>query len=254
MRIALIADIHGNLPALEAVLAEIAAEPIDRIVCLGDVASLGPQPREVLARLRALGCPVVMGNTDAEVLDPAAPHDAPDEDARRIREINAWTAGLLSEEDKAYLRSFQPTVAVDLGDGATLLCYHGSPRSFNDRLMPDTPHDTLDAWFADHPAAALYAGGHTHNQMLVRHGKALVLNPGSVGLPFDTVPPGAGTRNPAWAEYAVVESDGGQVRVEFRRTPFDVAALLRAARESGMPHADWWSADWDMPSRDRLDA
>lgn len=245
MRVAIISDIHGNLPALEAVLAEIAAERMDRVVCLGDVAAFGPQPREVIARLRALGCPVVMGNTDAEVLDPTTPDGAPDEDSHRFLELNAWTAGLLSEEDKAYLRSFQPTIAVDLDGGATLLGYHGSPRSFDDRLTPETGHDTLGAWLGSHPAA-LYAGGHTHLQMLIRHGKALVLNPGSVGLPFDTYPRGASTRNPAWAEYAVVESDRRRLRVELRRTPFDVAALLRAAHESGMPHADWYSADWDM--------
>ncbi|HEX5442031.1 MAG TPA: metallophosphoesterase family protein, partial [Ktedonobacterales bacterium] len=69
-KIAIIADIHGNLPALEAVLAAVAAEGVERIVCLGDVATLGPQPREVIARLRTLGCPVVMGNTDAILLAP----------------------------------------------------------------------------------------------------------------------------------------------------------------------------------------
>jgi len=67
-KIAILADIHGNLPALDAVLAQIDAEGIERVVCLGDVATLGPQPREVIARVRALGCPVVMGNTDAILL------------------------------------------------------------------------------------------------------------------------------------------------------------------------------------------
>jgi predicted phosphodiesterase len=248
MRVAIISDIHGNLPALDAVLAEIDADRVDRVVCLGDVASLGPQPREVIARLRVLGCPVVMGNADADVLDPLAPEDVPNEDFRRLRELDVWMAGLLSADEKGYLRSFQPTVEADLGGGVNLLCYHGSPRSFNDRLLPTTDSETLDTWLGGHPAA-LYAGGHTHLQMLVRHRKALVLNPGSVGLPYDTVPvpPDTSTRNPAWAEYAIVESGRGRLRVELRRTPFDVAALLRAARDSGMPHADWWSADWDAP-------
>ena len=64
-KLTILADIHGNLPALEAALAEIAAEGVEHVVCLGDVAMLGSQPHEVIARLRALGCPVVMGNTDA---------------------------------------------------------------------------------------------------------------------------------------------------------------------------------------------
>ena len=67
-KIAILADVHGNLPALEAVLAEIATEGIERIICLGDLATLGPQPHEVIARLRGLECPVVMGNTDADLL------------------------------------------------------------------------------------------------------------------------------------------------------------------------------------------
>jgi len=245
MRIVLIADIHGNLPALNAVLAEIAAEPVDQLVCLGDVAATGPQPREVLQRLRELGCPVVMGNADATLLAPPQP-SASDETTRRIEEISVWGATQLSPEDKSYiLHTFQPTIAVSLPGDEQLLCYHGSPRSFDDRLLPSTDGETLDSWFTGH-AATLYAGGHTHTQMLVRHHRALVLNPGSVGLPFDTFPPGPGTRNPAWSEYAVVTvGGGGPLFVEFRRTPFDLAALLAAAQSSGMPHAAWWASDWD---------
>jgi putative phosphoesterase len=245
MRIALIADIHGNLPAFEAVLAEIAAEPVDQIVCLGDVLSFGPQPHEVLARLRALGCPVVMGNADADVLHPPA-LDGMEGGRRRLGDMDVWTHSRLTEDEQTYMRGFQPTVEVNLGSGRALLCYHGSPRSFNDRILPETSHETLDEWLAGHDAA-LYAGGHTHLQMLVRHRKALVLNPGSVGLPYDTHPPtlDKGARNPAWAEYAIVEAEGARLRVALRRTPFDVAALLRAARVNGMPHAEWWASDWD---------
>jgi predicted phosphodiesterase len=247
MRIALIADIHGNLPALEAVLAEIAAQPVDQIVCLGDVLSFGPQPHEVLARLRALGCHVVMGNADADALDPPA-LDGMEGDRRRLGDMDVWTHSLLTEDEQAYMRSFQPTVTVDLDGERTLLCYHGSPRSFRDRILPETPHETLDEWFAGRDSA-LYAGGHTHLQMLVRHRRALVLNPGSVGLPYDTHPPTSdrGARNPAWAEYAVLTLEGGRMHVDLRRTPFDTDALLRAARTNGMPHVEWWSSDWDLP-------
>jgi putative phosphoesterase len=245
MRVAVIADIHGNLQAWEAVLAEIAAEAVDQTVCLGDVASFGPQPREVIARLRALGCPVVMGNADADVLNPPSLDGL--EGVRSIfGELDQWTHDLLSEDELAYLRGFQPTVVIDLGGGKTLLCYHGSPRSYEDRIVPETPRETLDEWFGDH-AAAIYAGGHTHLQMLARHHTALVINPGSVGLPYDTTPPAEAIHNPAWAEYALVEVAGERLRVDLRRTPFDTAALTRAARENGMPHAEWWAQDWDVP-------
>src|SRR5882724_189823 len=100
MRIGLIADIHGNLLALETVLDELAREGVNELICLGDVASLGPQPAEVLARLRALGCPVVMGNTDAWLLTPPA-GDAAEEEDRSMYRLNAWCAAQLSSRDRA---------------------------------------------------------------------------------------------------------------------------------------------------------
>ncbi|WIG60757.1 MAG: Diadenosine tetraphosphatase related serine/threonine protein phosphatase [Ktedonobacterales bacterium] len=246
MRIAIISDIHGNLIALNAVLDDLAREPLDQIICLGDVASFGPQPAEVVARLRAAGCPVVMGNADAELLTPGAP--AADETLRRLQEIDVWCAAQLSTADRAYISSFQPTISVTLDTGASLLCYHGSPQSFNDPIRTTTSDDDLARYFSGF-SAQLFAGGHTHIQMLRRYRDALVLNPGSVGLAYDRVPsPGvadATVRNPPWAEYAILTVAGGRLGVDLRRVPFDVAALLRAARASGMPHAAWWCADWD---------
>src|SRR5437763_11626022 len=114
-KIAILSDIHGNLPALEAALAEIAAEGIERVVCLGDVATLGPQPHEVMARLRALRCPVVMGNTDA-VLLPLPGDVSPPEDVWRDEDAEAWCAAQLTADDRAYLRTFAPTITLSLGD------------------------------------------------------------------------------------------------------------------------------------------
>src|SRR3954453_814417 len=99
MTIALIADIHGNLAALEAVLDALRAEPADEIVCLGDVAATGPHPHEVLRRLQGLGCPMVMGNADAELRDGPPPAAETDEDARRITDISRWCAAQLDDAD-----------------------------------------------------------------------------------------------------------------------------------------------------------
>jgi predicted phosphodiesterase len=243
-RIGIFGDIHGNMVAFAAVLAALQAEGIERLVCLGDVAASGPQPRAVVQRLRALRCPVVMGNADEEVLNPPDPAASADEDTRRIREINRWTAAQLSADERAFVASFASTVTIPLADGGSLLCYHGSPRSYDDILLSATPAEELDALLGDATATVL-AGGHTHQQMLRRHHKALVINPGSVGLAFDRVPPGPGTRNPSWAEYAVLTCGAGDLRVELRRARFDGVALVAAARASGMPHAEWYVSDWD---------
>lgn len=243
MRIALISDIHSNLVALEAVLADIAAQGVERIVCLGDVGLIGPQQPETIARLRALDCPVVIGNCDAWMLDPL-PVEPKDEDGRKLHAGNLWAASQLTPEDHDYVRSFQPVIEIPLDDdGGLLLCYHGSPRSFDEQIVPSTSDEQLMDMFAG-TAARVYAGGHTHQQMLRRHGQSLVVNPGSVGLPFDRVPPSPDTRNPAWAEYAILTMAGEQLSVDLRRVPFDLSALVRAAYESGMPHVDWWVAGW----------
>jgi predicted phosphodiesterase len=244
-RIGIFSDMHGNAVAFEAVLAALRAEGIEQFVCLGDVAATGPQPREVVQRLRELSCPVVMGNTDDHVLTPPAP-DSDDEHTIRIREIDQWSAAQLSPDERAFVASFAPTVTLPLADGGSLLGYHGSPRSYNDILLPTTPTEKLDALLGEASARVL-AGGHTHQQMLRRHHQALVVNPGSVGLPVDRIPADAGARNPAWAEFAVLTSGGdGSLRIELRRIPFDVQALLEAVRASGMPHAEWYAADWDI--------
>ena len=243
-RIAILADIHGNLSALEAVLAEIAAESIERIICLGDVANLGPQPREVIARMRGLGCPVVMGNTDADLLALAR-----DESAMGAVwgndnfDFDQWCAARLTDEDLAYLRTFQPMISVPLGDGATLLCYHGSPRSYDERITAETTDGALHEMLAETPAQ-LYAGGHTHQQLLRRYRDTLVLNPGTVGFAKDAISPAALVSNPSWAEYAIIASDGGQLDVSLRRVRFDLDAHFAALDASGIPRIYWRKGDW----------
>src|SRR5215207_5817952 len=98
MRVALISDIHGNLIALDAVLDDLEREQVDQIVCLGDVAEAGPQPAQVLARLRALSCITVMGNTDIQLLT-RAPNPPRDADTPRVNDIVQWCADQLSALD-----------------------------------------------------------------------------------------------------------------------------------------------------------
>lgn len=243
MRVGIIADLHGNVVALDAVLAALRRDGVDRLVCLGDIAA-GPQPRQVLARLRALGCPTAMGNADAELLTPPDPATAADEDARRWADIARWCAGELSADDRATLRGFPPTIEVQLGAAGALLACHGSPRSFDEAIRPTTPDPELDEMLAN-VAATIVAAGHTHLQGVRRHRDLILLNPGSVGLPLDRLPPASPVRNPPWAEYAVVTAADGALGLDLRRVPFDAARFVDATLASGMPHAAWYVADWE---------
>jgi hypothetical protein len=161
-------------------------------------------------------------------------------------EIDRWCDAHLSPRDVAFLRTFQPTITVPLAPDATLLCFHGSPRSNTEIIVATTPDSELDAMLAGTTAAVL-AGGHTHEQMLRRHKGAIIMNPGSVGLPFERTVAG-GARNPPWAEYALVEWQDGALTVMLRRVPYDVTPLIGAARRGGMPHAEWWVQGWLSPA------
>lgn len=239
MRVALISDIHGNLTAFETVLAALEHEAVDQVVFLGDAVSTGPQPHECLQRLRDLGCPCVMGNGDAEILD-LKPPKKPGLDYQRFYEIDCWCAAQLTPDDCAMLASFRPTVELSLG-GATLLCYHGSPRSYDECVQPTTPDDELDAMFTGQTALVL-VGGHTHIQMLRRYRESYLINPGSVGLAYEV--DAAGTaHNRAWAEYALLDVMDGALAFQLRRLPYDGQAVVRTAVERGMPHAAWWGRD-----------
>ncbi len=230
MRVALISDLHGNLTALETVLDDLARMRPDRVLCLGDVAATGPRPRETVERLREVGCPVVMGNADEELLWPIP--DAEGEEERRIVEIDRWCAEQLTPEHLDYLRGFRPTLELSLGSGRMLLCFHGSPRSFDDAIVATTPEEELARMLSGHEAAVM-AGGHTHEQFVRQREKTTLLNPGSVGL------------NPPVAEYALVHLGGGRLAVELHRLPLDAAKVRRDALDSGMPHARWWAGLWE---------
>jgi hypothetical protein len=150
MKIALIADIHANLVSFEAVLADVERANVDQVICLGDVAATGPQPRETLGRLRTLGCPVIMGNADAWLLNPQPPDDTGAE-ARMTFEISRWCAEQLLDEDLEYIRTFHTTLEVSLGERGTLLCFHGSPRSYDEIIVATTSEVHLSSYQSTSP-------------------------------------------------------------------------------------------------------
>lgn len=233
MLVALISDVHGNLVALDTVLSDLERERPDGTVCLGDVAATGPQPREAVERLRALGCPVVMGNADEELFRPlrSVPPRAASKDGRRVWEIDRWCTARLSPENLEYLRGFRPTVDLSLGHGRMLLCFHGSPRSFDDVIEATTPDGELDRMLSGHEATVM-AGGHTHVQFVRRRRETTMLNPGSADL------------NPPGAEYALVASERDRLRIDLRCLVLPNDEIRRTALESGMPHAEWWASFW----------
>jgi putative phosphoesterase len=205
MRIAALYDIHGNLPALEAVLAEVEAEAPDAIVVGGDLAP-GPLVTECLERLQALNARFVMGNGDREVVEGREEHGA------------AWVAARLSAAQRDALAACEPVVRL----GNALFC-HGSPRSDTEIITRITPEERLEPMLAGVEEPVVVCG-HTHQQFDRRVLGKRVVNAGSVGMPYE------GTAAAFWL---MLGPD-----VALRRTDYDVEAALERLLASGFPEVD----------------
>ena len=215
MRIAVLSDVHGNLPALEAVLAEVEDEGFDLIVSGGDVVA-GPMPRECLERLAGLGDRIrwVMGNADREVVDAfdGATADDPDDPALVAAH---FAAARLDRTHRDLLASFAPTVTVP---GRVLVC-HGTPASDTAIVTPRVTPGRLAEVVAG-VEEPVVVGGHVHLQFLQRSGPTLWANAGSVGMPYEGAP-GA-----YWLALTAEAPD-------LRRTLYDVQAAEGALRATG---------------------
>ena len=217
MRVAALYDIHGNLPALEAVLRDVRDAGVDHIVVGGDVLP-GPMPRESLAYLQALDLPVqfIRGNGDREVIAPtgAVPEI--------YRESMEWNAGQLRPEDTRMLAAWPLTLRLSIdGIGDVLFC-HATPRNDTEIFTRQTPDEPLLPIFGV-LGVALAVCGHTHMQFDRTIGAVRVVNAGSVGMPFGE--PGA---------YWLLLGPG----VELRRTSYDLAAAAKRIRATAYPKAD----------------
>ena len=213
MRVAALYDVHANLPALEAVLAELDAETI----LVGGDAVLGPMPKQTLALLREWGATFIRGNCDREVV---APGEGDEVWTRRAR----WAREQLDEDDLAFLRNLPHPLALEVdGLGEVLFC-HGSPRSDEEILTAITPPKRLDP-ILDGVTQDLVVCGHTHAQFDRLVGDRRLVNAGSVGMAYEGEPGVA-----AWAMLGPT--------VELRRTPYDVETAVALIRETGFPDAD----------------
>ncbi len=239
MHLAIISDIHGNCFALDQVLKDIQRQGIEHVICLGDAIQGGAQPAETLQRLRELRCPIVMGNADAWLI--TGRETSPNEQANeRQHMVRAWSLAQLSDDDVVFIQQFKPTIEFPLEAGKRLLCFHGSPHSFDDIILPDTPDERVRQLLAGFDATFL-AGGHTHTQQVRRVHQRWYVNPGSVSLAYNwelsNMAQGHMRADP-WADYAIVSSEGDSLGITFRHVPFDVAELARIIRASGRPYAE----------------
>lgn len=221
MRVAALYDIHGNLPALEAVLADVRASGADRIVVGGDVLP-GPMPRECLELLGVSSIPVdyIRGNGDREtisarrgVMSAAIPE--------AIREVMLWNASQLLETDVVRIDQWPAMIKMPRGSGIVLFC-HATPRNDTEIFSAATAEAKLRGIFEPLRVPVVVCG-HTHMQFDRMVGSTRVINAGSVGMPFQA--PGA--------YWLLIDEE-----IELRRTDYDLAAAAERVRRTGYPDAE----------------
>jgi putative phosphoesterase len=218
MRIAVLADVHGNLPALRAVLAELDREGVEAIVVAGDVAG-GPLVRDCLDLIAARPEPThwVKGNAEREAVAAFDGESVSDDAAGRSA---AWSAAQLDERWRDELAGWP----IALGFDGIVFC-HGTPRSEDEMLTRKTPDDAMLEALAD-AGGRLVVGGHIHQQQLRRiEGHLVYANPGSIGIPYE---------GRAGAFWMVI--DGGVP--ELRTTVYDVGAAVDELAASGFADLD----------------
>lgn len=239
MRIAIISDMHGNDFAFEKVEADIKAQGVDSVVCLGDAIQGGAQPASVVSRLRKMNCPVVMGNADDWLITgiESGKDAIPPERLKKMDAIREWSLSQLSDDDLKFMKAFQPTVTINLETDLDLLCFHGSPTDFDDVILPTTSEEDFLKFLGAFNKNIL-AGGHTHTQQIRRCGERFFLNPGSIGLPFSSYQTDGKFHVDAWAEYAILTTEKDNIGVQFRRLNYDANDLIEIYKKSGRPFVE----------------
>jgi predicted phosphodiesterase len=225
-RLAIISDIHGNLPALEAVLADIDAQGIPEIYHLGDLVGYNPFPNETVALIAQQQIPGITGNYDQAVLG-LVPDPIGELLNAKItpmgREIYAWTVREVTSQSREFLGA-QPGLRSLARGRWRLLLTHGSPRHIKDYVRPSWPDEMVGDLLSEVQEDILLTG-HTHIPVVRQVNGKWLVNPGSVGFPKDGNPQAA---------YAVLEL-GEEFTVCIRRVEYDIERTIQAIRERGLP-------------------
>jgi putative phosphoesterase len=221
---AVVSDVHGNLPALEAVLADCDKQSVDRVWNLGDFVGYVPFPNEVIELLRKRCQTSIIGNYDLKVLsftENSAKWKIKKSDEKYIS--FKWNSMALTKESRRYLEGLPKTKRLEVG-GVSVLLTHGSQASEEEGLIADTPAERLRE-LAKMAGTDVVLCGHTHKPMIRREGRVLFVNAGSVGRP-------EGDRR---ATYAILRFANGRVRADHRLVEYDIEQSAEAIRAAKLP-------------------
>ena len=224
--VAVLSDVHGNLPALEAVIAELEKQSIESILVAGDLIG-GPNPNEVIELLKSLGCTMIAGNMDLDFLRLAR-GEAPKE-WYSLKQYGTWrwTNEQVKPEVRQFLESLPEQQVIHIGDTAPIRLVHGSPRSPYEGIFPDSDPDFFEAILQETPEQVLVCG-HIHVAWKKRIQGKLIINPGAVSAPLSGHP---------GAHYALLDYTNEEWEVTHKRIRYDTIKIRKAYIESGLLEA-----------------
>ena len=226
MRLAVFSDIHGNLPALEAVLGDIRSRGVDGVYCLGDLVGYAPFPNEVTERIRREHIPTIMGNYDDGVGfdrdECGCAYREADERLRGQQSLE-WTKARVTPDNKSFLRTLVPEIRLGL-EGKRLLLVHGSPRKMNEYLFEDRALSSFQRLAAS-SNADIIVFGHTHKPYVKEVDGVRFVNAGSVGKPKDG----------DWRACYVLLTPDPAAPVQFIRVEYDIDRAMTAIRNTTLP-------------------
>ncbi len=227
-RVAVITDIHGNLPALQASLVAIEQIGVDAIYCGGDLVGYGPHPNEVCAVIAERSIPTIYGNYDyaiARDLEDCGCAYVTLHDRELGQQSVTWTLAHTDQSAKEFMRELPFDLRFQMGDVAVHLV-HGSPRKVNEYLFEDKPARLYER-LAGAEDARVLVFGHTHQPWIHTYGGVRFVNCGSVGKPKDGDPRAA---------FALLQLDAsGALQASIERVPYDAEAVARAVSAAGLP-------------------
>jgi putative phosphoesterase len=226
MRIALLADLHANLPALRAVMNDVTNIGCDAVWCAGDVVGRGPHPNEVIEELRRLELPTVQGNWDEACSmnreQTGSIWATPHAEAQGHASL-AWTCQQLTDENRTWLRNLPASLRLEV-EGRTALLFHGTPLKQTEYLWEDRPSRYFSRIASDE-GDDLFCFGHTHQSFHRRVGRSHFVAAGSVGC---------GAADDARARYAVIYVSGADTVVGFRSVEYDHLSVVRDLTATGL--------------------
>lgn len=231
MKIAFISDIHGNAIALDAVLADIEKQGIDKIYVLGDICYRGPEPKRSLDLVRSLHTEVIKGNADEWVVRGVREGEVADTVLGLMNHERQWIVEQLEPADIDYLESLPTQLNLSIQD-IKISAFHATPTSLFDIVLPNADDNQIETSLMLAQEAQVFVYAHIHKPYIRYLNGKVIINIGSVGLPFDGL---------AKSSYGIIEIEDGHIKTSIRRVNYDLERVVALYHEVHYPNAEMMS-------------